>query len=119
MGDSGTAGHGQGSTAHGAATIDGADAAMAPAEVARWVLGQMFGGGEGEVRRIAADLAALGERTDALGREINSALGRLNWHGPASDAFVQHGRGRAREVFGVADDLCGLSRSVQRLVDAH
>jgi len=92
---------------------------MAPAEVTRWALGQMFGGGEGELRRIAADLASLGARMDGLGREISSALGRLGWHGTASDAFVQHARTRVREVFGVADDLDGLSRSVERLVDAH
>ena len=107
-----------GTSGSGVDTID-ADTAMAPAEVARWVLGQLFHGGEGELRRIAADLAALGTRMDGLGREINATLGRLNWHGTASDAFVQHARSRVRAAYGLADDLSGASRSVQHLVDVH
>ncbi len=114
----GSGANGSGTSGAGVDTID-ADTAVAPAEVARWVLGQLFHGGEGELRRIAADLAALGTRMDGLGREINATLGRLNWHGTASDAFVQHARSRVRAAYGLADDLSGASRSVQHLVDVH
>jgi hypothetical protein len=121
MSDSGTAVDGCGSAVKGAATTETTDgaAAVAPAEAAHWALGRMFGGGEGELRRMAADLAALGARMDGLSREISSALGRLSWHGTASDAFVRHARERVKEIRGVADDLGGLSRSVERLVDVH
>ena len=110
--------NGSGANGSGVDTI-ATHTAVAPAEVTRWVLGQLFSGGEGELRRIAADLAALGTRMDGLGREINATLGRLNWHGTASDAFVQHARSRVRAAYGLADDLCGVSRSVQHLVDVH
>ena len=128
MNDSGTAVGGRGSAVNGAATTDGGAPAGpsaglsagppdVPAGVAHWVLDRMFGGGEGELRRMAADLAALGAAMDGLGREISAGLGRLSWHGPASDAFVRHARERTKEIGGVADDLGVLSRSVARLAD--
>ncbi|MFJ8040330.1 WXG100 family type VII secretion target [Kitasatospora sp. NPDC096147] len=91
------------------------DIIMAPAEIARWALGEMFGGGEDELNQIAAELAELGKEFDKLGQDINSALGQLTWHGPAADAFVNHAQGRVREISGVADELDGLSQSVKRL----
>jgi hypothetical protein len=95
------------------------DGVLTSAEVADRALGELFDGGGAELRRIAAELAALGAKVDELGREIGSALGRLTWQGTASDAFVSHARSRVRELYGVADDLGGLSRSVERLAGVH
>lgn len=92
---------------------------MAPAEIAHWALGEMFGGSDAELHKIATELAALGKQMDELGKEINSALSHLTWHGPASDAFVTHAQGRVRELSGVADELDGLSKSVERLANIY
>lgn len=93
----------------------GKDISMEPAEIAHWALGEMFGGGSGELHQIAAELTALGQKMDALGKEIETQLGKLSWHGPASDAFVSHARSRVRELNGMADDLGGLGKSVDQL----
>ncbi|MER5861906.1 hypothetical protein [Kitasatospora sp. NPDC002040] len=91
------------------------DIVMAPAEIARWALGEMFGGGEDELRQIAKELAELGKEFDKLSTDVNSALTKLTWHGPAADAFTNHAQGRVREMAGVADELEGLSQAVNRL----
>ena len=93
--------------------------AQASTEAAHGAFDRMVDAGAGELRRMAADLAVLRERMDGLSREIDTALGRLSWHGAASDAFVRHARQRVREIHGVADGLDGLSRAVERLADAH
>ncbi|MFC1410717.1 WXG100 family type VII secretion target [Streptacidiphilus sp. N1-12] len=91
---------------------------MTSAETAHWAIGRMFGGTQ-ELRRIAAELAALGAKVERLGKEVTAALGGLHWHGEASDAFVAHARSRARELAGVADDLGDLGRSVEHLADRY
>ncbi|WP_055589544.1 WXG100 family type VII secretion target [Peterkaempfera griseoplana] len=97
----------------------GEDVVMAPAEIAHWALTRMFGGGEGDLHRIAAELSEMSGEMEALAREISDTLGKLTWHGPASDAFVGVAQGRVTEINGVADDLSGLSRSVDRLADVY
>ncbi|MFB7662874.1 WXG100 family type VII secretion target [Kitasatospora sp. NPDC056138] len=95
----------------------GKDIIMAPAEIAHWALGEMFGAGD--LEKIAAELADLGKQVDTLGKDINTALGKLNWHGPASDAFVDHAHGRVREIANVADQLDGLSKAVTSLNNVY
>ncbi len=89
------------------------DVVMAPAEIAHWALNEMFG--EGDLHRIAQELAELGTQVDTLGKDISTALGHLTWHGPAADAFVSHAQGRVREISSVSDHLTELGRSVERL----
>ncbi|MHA6762202.1 WXG100 family type VII secretion target [Streptacidiphilus sp. PAMC 29251] len=98
--------------------LNGADNGLAPTGIAHRALGEMFDGGAPELRRIAAELSILGAKMDDLGKEIATALGRLSWHGTASDAFVGHARTRVRELTSVADSLDGLGRSVERLADS-
>ncbi|GAA3166624.1 MULTISPECIES: WXG100 family type VII secretion target [Streptomyces] len=97
----------------------GKDIVMAPAEIAHWVLGQMFGGGEADLQKIAAALEKLSSEMDGLTKEINSSLGRLTWHGPASDAFVKVANGRVKEMKQVTDDLSSLGKSVDRLAKVY
>jgi len=105
--------------AAGAVAKVGKDIIMAPAEIAHWALGEMFGGGEEELHKIAAELEALGKQMDELSKEINSAVCHLTWHGPAADAFINHAHGRVRELSGVADELEGLGKSVERLANVY
>jgi hypothetical protein len=97
----------------------GEDIVMAPAEIAHWALTEMFGGGEGDLRRIAGELSQLSQEMEKLSKDISAALAKLTWHGPASDAFVGVAQGRVREINGVADDLSELGRSVNRLADVY
>jgi hypothetical protein len=94
----------------------GEDIIMAPSEIAHWVLDEMFG--KGDLHKIAAELAELGKQVETLGKDIDSALGGLTWHGPASDAFVAHAHGRVREIAAVSDELTALGKSVERLDNA-
>ena len=89
------------------------DVVMAPSEIAHWTLNEMFG--SGDLSKIAQELADLGKAVDGLGKDIDSCLSTLTWHGPASDAFVSHAHGRVREISSVADQLGELSKSVARL----
>ncbi|WP_377268613.1 WXG100 family type VII secretion target [Peterkaempfera sp. SMS 1(5)a] len=97
----------------------GEDIVMAPAEIAHWALTRMFGGGEGDLHRIAAELSEMSQEMEALAQEIHGTLGKLTWHGQASDAFVGVAQGRVTEINGVADDLSALGRSVDRLADVY
>ncbi|KJK58685.1 WXG100 family type VII secretion target [Saccharothrix sp. ST-888] len=97
----------------------GEDIVMAPAEIAHWALTQMFGGGEADLHKIANELSGLSKQMDGLSKEISGALGRLTWHGPASDAFVGYAQGRVGEMNTVADDLASLGTSVDRLANAY
>lgn len=92
----------------------GKDLVMAPAEVARWALNEMFGSSD-ELHHIATELATLGKQIDQLSKEIDSAVGQVSWHGQAADAFHAHAHGRIRELRTAADDLAELSSSVKRL----
>ncbi len=89
------------------------DVVMAPSEIAHWALNEMFG--SGDLGKIAQELADLGKAVDGLGKDIDSALSSLTWHGPAADAFIGHAHGRVREIGSVADQLGELSKAVQRL----
>ncbi|MEV6568769.1 WXG100 family type VII secretion target [Streptomyces kronopolitis] len=93
----------------------GKDVLMAPAEIAHWALTQMFGGGEADLQKISAELKKLSKELDGLTKEINSTLGKLSWHGPASDAFVTVAHGRVKEMNQISDDLGTLGDSVDRL----
>lgn len=95
------------------------DIVMAPAEMAHWVLTRMFGGGDGELRQIAAELAEMSKSTEALAKDIESAVDHLTWHGPASDAFVAHAHGRVKEMNAISDNLNSLSSSVNRLATLY
>ncbi|GAA2739936.1 MULTISPECIES: WXG100 family type VII secretion target [Kitasatospora] len=95
----------------------GEDLVMAPAQIAHWALGQMFGDADGELGRIAGELAELGKQVDGLGQEVGRTLGGLHWHGAAADAFTSHAQGRMKELNGVADELAELSQAVKRLAD--
>ncbi|MGW2919676.1 WXG100 family type VII secretion target [Streptomyces angustmyceticus] len=97
----------------------GKDVLMAPAEIAHWALTQMFGGGEADLQKIATELKTLSTELDGLTKEINSALGHLAWHGPASDAFVRVAHGRVKEMNQISDDLSTLSTSVTRLSQVY
>ncbi|MFI7103052.1 WXG100 family type VII secretion target [Streptomyces sp. NPDC050161] len=97
----------------------GKDVMMAPAEIAHWVLTQMFGGGEADLQKIAAELAKLSTEMDGLTKEINSSLGQLTWHGPAADAFAKVANGRVKEMNKVSDDLSALGKSVDRLAKVY
>ncbi|GAA2139491.1 hypothetical protein GCM10009760_21870 [Kitasatospora kazusensis] len=89
------------------------DVVMAPAEIAHWTLNEMFGAGD--LGKIAQELAELGKAVDGLGKDIESSLSNLTWHGPAADAFISHAQGRVREIGSVADQLGDLGKSVERL----
>lgn len=102
----------------GGAVKIGEASLMAPAEIAHWAIGEMFGGGDADLHKIAAELTALSQKMDALGKEINAALDGLTWHGKASDAFVAHSRERVKTLSGVSDDLNGLSKAVTNLANA-
>ncbi|GLW54607.1 hypothetical protein [Kitasatospora phosalacinea] len=93
------------------------DIVMAPAEIAHWALGKMFGDADAELNKIAQELAELGKQVDGLGREVNGLLGSLTWHGAAADAFIAHAQGRVRELNGVADELGQLGDSVKQLAN--
>lgn len=95
------------------------DAVLAPAEIAHWALSEMFGGGTGDLEKIAAELAALGKQMEGLAKDISSGLSQLTWHGPAADAFIGYAQGRVRELTSVADELDGLSKSVVRLAHVY
>jgi uncharacterized protein YukE len=118
MGILGEVGDGLKDMASGVAKLDTA-IVMAPAEIAHWAIGEMFGGGNGELHQIAAELTTLGQKMDELGKAINAELGRLTWHGPASDAFVGHAQARVRELGDVADKLDGLGKSVTSLANVY
>jgi uncharacterized protein YukE len=102
----------------GGAVKIGEASLMAPAEIAHWAVGEMFGGGDADLHRIAAELTALSRKMDALGKEVSAALAGLTWHGKASDAFVQHSQERVKSLSGVADGLDGLSKAVTGLANA-
>ena len=97
----------------------GKDVMMAPAEIAHWVLTQMFGGGEADLQKIAAELAKLSKELDGLTGEVNTALGNLTWHGPSSDAFVRVAHGRVKEMNKISDDLSTLGQAVTRLSQVY
>ncbi|WP_030808518.1 MULTISPECIES: WXG100 family type VII secretion target [unclassified Streptomyces] len=97
----------------------GKDVMMAPAEIAHWVLTQMFGGGDADLQKIAAELAKLSKELDGLTKEVNTALGKLTWHGPASDAFVAVAHGRVKEMNQISDDLTTLGQAVTRLSQVY
>ncbi|MDX6310689.1 MAG: hypothetical protein QOF84_4485 [Streptomyces sp.] len=92
----------------------GRDIVMAPVEIAHWALEKMFGSTE-DLGRIASELAALGKQIDQLSKDIDTAVGQVDWHGEAADAFQSHAQGRIRELRSAADGLGALSESVQRL----
>ncbi|MCM2579286.1 WXG100 family type VII secretion target [Streptomyces meridianus] len=92
------------------------DIVMAPAEIARWALGEMFGTTD-ELRRIAGELETLSRQIETLTREIKSAVENLDWHGAAADAFVAHAGQRIKELTVVADELEALGTSIRRLAD--
>lgn len=94
----------------------GKDIVMAPVEIAHWALEAMFGS-TADVGRIATELAALGKQIDQLSKEMNTAVGQVDWHGEAADAFHSHAQGRIRELRSAADNLDALSESVKRLAD--
>ncbi|GAA2110704.1 hypothetical protein GCM10009759_52230 [Kitasatospora saccharophila] len=95
----------------------GEDIVMAPAEIAHWALGKMFGDADAELNKIAEELAELGKQVDGLGRDVNAVLGSMTWHGAAADAFIAHAQGRVRELNTVADELGQLSGSVKQLAN--
>jgi uncharacterized protein YukE len=95
------------------------DIVMAPADIAHWALTEMFGGGEADLRKIAAELSQLSKSTEALAKDIESAVDRLTWHGPAADAFITHAHGRVKEMNAMADNLDSLSGSVNRLASLY
>lgn len=95
----------------------GKDIVMAPAEIAHWALGKMFGDADAELNKIAQELAELGKQVDGLGREVTSLLGGMSWHGAAADAFTQHAQGRVKELNGISDELGQLGDAVKRLAD--
>ncbi|MDR3032162.1 MULTISPECIES: hypothetical protein [Kitasatospora] len=95
----------------------GEDIVMAPAEIAHWALGKMFGDADAELNKIAQELAELGKQVDGLGREVSAVLGGLTWHGAAADAFIAHAQGRVRELNSVADELGQLGDSVKQLAN--
>ncbi|MEU9111432.1 WXG100 family type VII secretion target [Streptomyces sp. NPDC048483] len=97
----------------------GKDIMMAPAEIAHWVLTQMFGGSDADLQKIAGDLEKLSKEMDGLTKEINATLGKLTWHGPASDAFVDVAHGRVKEMNKISDDLSALGKSVTRLSEIY
>ena len=90
------------------------DIVMAPSEIARWALGEMFGTTD-ELRRIAGELETLSRQIETLTQEIKSAVENLSWHGAAADAFTAHARKRLRELTVVADELEALSASIRHL----
>jgi uncharacterized protein YukE len=92
----------------------GKDIVMAPVEIAHWALEKMFGSTD-DLGRIASELAALGKQIDQLSKDIDTAVGQVDWHGEAADAFQSHAQGRIRELRSAADGLEALSESVQRL----
>ncbi len=93
------------------------DVYMAPAKIAHWVLSKMFGDPDAELEKFAAELTEMAQQVEELGKEINSSLSRLSWHGAAADAFVAHAQGRVRELNGVSDELGDLSSAIKRLAD--
>ncbi|MFD7918226.1 WXG100 family type VII secretion target [Streptomyces sp. NPDC059740] len=97
----------------------GKEIVMAPAEIAHWALTQMFGGGEADLKKIAAELDQLGKELETLSKDMSTTVSHLTWHGPASDAFVQHAQGRVKELNGVSDGLHTLSKDVTRLANVY
>ncbi|MFF0299038.1 hypothetical protein ACFYS8_14260 [Kitasatospora sp. NPDC004615] len=93
----------------------GKDIVMAPAEIAHWALGKMFGDADAELNKIAQELAEMAKQVEQLGGDVNSLLSHMSWHGAAADAFTAHAQGRVRELNGVADELNQLGDSVKRL----
>lgn len=90
------------------------DIVMAPAEIARWVLGEMFGTTD-ELRRLAGELETLSRQIEDLRQEIKSAVDGLSWHGEAADAFVAHARKRLKELAIVSDELEALGKAIRNL----
>ncbi|WP_053927926.1 WXG100 family type VII secretion target [Streptomyces chattanoogensis] len=97
----------------------GKDIMMAPAEIAHWVLGEMFGGSDADLQKIAAELEKLSKELEGLTKEVNSVLHNITWHGPASDAFVAVANGRVKEMNKISDDLSTLGKSVTRLSEVY
>lgn len=95
------------------------DVVMAPAEIAHWALGKMFGNPDDSLEKIATELADMAKQVEQLSHDINSALGQLTWHGTAADAFINHANGRVRELNDVADQLQGLSGAVKHLATIY
>ncbi|MFJ1756680.1 WXG100 family type VII secretion target [Kitasatospora sp. NPDC088134] len=95
----------------------GEDIVMAPAEIAHWALGKMFGDADAELNKIAQELAELGKQVDGLGREVSGVLSSMTWHGAAADAFTAHAQGRVRELNTVADELTQLGDAVKQLAN--
>ncbi|GGQ72252.1 WXG100 family type VII secretion target [Kitasatospora griseola] len=93
----------------------GKDLVMAPAEIAHWALGKMFGDADAELNKIAQELAEMAKQVEQLGGDVNSLLSGMSWHGKAAEAFTTHAQGRVRELNGVADELNQLGDSVKRL----
>ncbi|WP_051941144.1 hypothetical protein [Phaeacidiphilus oryzae] len=90
-----------------------------PRQIAHQVIGQMFAGGEGRLREIAAEIDRLAKETEDQGAQIDQALDRLTWRGAAADAFIAHERARVNEIYRTAQDMEALAQTVSRLADAY
>ncbi|WP_405012151.1 WXG100 family type VII secretion target [Kitasatospora sp. NBC_01539] len=94
------------------------DVFWAPTKIAHWVLTKMFGDPDAELERYAAELHQMSTEVEAFGKEIDTALGHLTWHGAAADAFIEHARKRIKELNTVADELDDLGSAIKGLADA-
>ncbi|GAA2234499.1 MULTISPECIES: hypothetical protein [Kitasatospora] len=94
------------------------DVFWAPTKIAHWVLTKMFGDPDAELNKYAAQLEEMSHEVEALGKEINTALSQLTWHGAAADAFIAHAQGRVKELNTVADELGDLGKEIKGLADA-